>query len=125
MENGPSIRPTAIRAPHCIEAVQIEGHTDDRGNDLYNLELSTGRALATYAAMTDQADGILGHRNLDGEPVLSVAGYGENRPVASNATVEGQNTNRRIDLRFIMFTPSRSEEIEIIRARLAGVEEGL
>ena len=102
-----------------IEAVQIEGHTDDVGSDTYNMGLGSGRAASTYGAMTTHVPVLLAHANLDGEPVLSTAGYGENRPAVSNETPEGRATNRRIDLRFIMYSPSRSEEIAIIRQRLS------
>ena len=102
-----------------IEAVQIEGHTDSRGSVNYNMGLASDRAVSTYLAMSEYVPGLLDHTNMDGEPVLSVAGYGETRPVARNNTAEGRSTNRRIDLRFIMYSPSRSEEIEIIRRQLA------
>ena len=102
-----------------IEAVQIEGHTDSRGSINYNIGLASDRAVSTYLAMSEHVPGLLDHTNLDGEPVLSVAGYGEARPVATNDTAEGRSTNRRIDLRFIMYSPNRSEEIEIIRRKLA------
>ncbi|MWB77265.1 OmpA family protein [Pseudooceanicola sp. 216_PA32_1] len=102
-----------------IEAVQIEGHTDDVGDDLPNLRLSAERAAATYGAMSDKVPGLLDHQNYRGQPVISVAGYGKNRPIAGNDDAEGRATNRRIDLRFIMYSPGRSEEIEIIRKRLA------
>lgn len=105
-----------------VEAVQIEGHTDSVGGDLDNLELSADRAAATYAAMTARVPGLLDHLNFNDQPVISVAGYGKNRPVEDNATVEGRATNRRIDLRFIMVSPSRSEEIAYIRERLAEVD---
>lgn len=102
-----------------IEAVQIEGHTDADGSDNYNMDLASGRAVSTYTAMSRHVPELLSHVNLEDEPVLSVAGYGEARPVASNETPEGRATNRRIDLRFIMVSPSQSEEIEIIRRRLS------
>ncbi len=102
-----------------IEAVQIEGHTDSRGSVNYNIGLASDRAVSTFLAMSEHVSGLLDHTNLDGEPVLSVAGYGEARPVAANNTPEGRSTNRRIDLRFIMYSPNRSEEIEIIRRQLA------
>ncbi len=102
-----------------IEAVQIEGHTDNSGTVNYNIGLSSARAVSTYLAMSEHVSGLLDHTNLDGEPVLSVAGYGEARPVVTNNTQEGRSTNRRIDLRFIMYSPNRSEEIERIRRKLA------
>lgn len=103
-----------------IEAVQIEGHTDSDGTDLGNLTLSTNRANTTFATMLDARPDLTQHLNYRGQPVLSVAGYGRMRPVASNDTEEGKRTNRRIDLRIIMYTPTASEEIDRIRARLSG-----
>lgn len=103
-----------------IEAVQIEGHTDSQGLPLSNLRLSTDRSNATFTAMLQQVPGLIEHRNYRGQPVLSVAGYGQMRPVATNETVEGRSTNRRIDLRIIMHTPANFEEIETIRQRLQG-----
>jgi outer membrane protein OmpA-like peptidoglycan-associated protein len=103
-----------------IEAVQIEGHTDSRGAPLDNLRLSTDRSNATFAAMMQEVPDLIEHRNYRGQPVLSVAGYGQMRPVASNETSEGRATNRRIDLRIIMHTPANFDEIETIRQRLQG-----
>lgn len=97
-----------------IEAVQIEGHTDSTGDDISNLRLSTERANSTFIAMTAREPGLVAHLNFRAQPVLSVAGYGKMRPVAGNDTPAGRATNRRIDLRIIMYTPSRSEEIDNI-----------
>lgn len=108
-----------------IEAVQIEGHTDDDGTEIYNMDLASGRAVSTYAAMTRRVPGLLEHKNLKDQPVLSVAGYGESRPVVENNTEANRSTNRRIDLRFIMVTPKSSNEIEYIKARLSGTAAGM
>jgi chemotaxis protein MotB len=104
-----------------IEAVQIEGHTDIVGNNRYNRILSTDRANSTFFAMTDAAPQLMQHQNLNYQPVLSVAGYGEDRPVATNDTREGRATNRRIDLRFIMVTPRDTDGIAAIREALETV----
>lgn len=101
-----------------IEAVQIEGHTDASGPEIPNLTLSTNRAVTTFAEMARQQQALVEHRNFRDQPVLSVAGYGEMRPLADNDTPEGRATNRRIDLRIIMFTPGSTAEIERIRAKL-------
>jgi outer membrane protein OmpA-like peptidoglycan-associated protein len=103
-----------------IEAVQIEGHTDSDGDDVMNLHLSTGRANATFIAMLQAAPSLTSHKNLKQQPVLSVAGYGKWRPVASNDTPQGKATNRRIDLRIIMHTPRNLEEVERIKGQLKG-----
>lgn len=108
-----------------IEAVQIEGHTDADGPEQGNMVLSTARANATFFSMTDAEPDLTAYRNRLGQPVLSVAGYGEMRPVADNQAAEGKATNRRIDLRLIMSTPSNVEEVAAIRAALrAGTAPG-
>jgi chemotaxis protein MotB len=75
--------------------VIIEGHTDDvrvTPGSRYdsNWELSTARATAVLARLVD-TQGLDPRR-------LSAAGYGEHRPVASNATAEGRARNRRVDV---------------------------
>lgn len=97
-----------------VEALQIEGHTDSDGTQQSNVLLGTQRAAATYGAMIQHRTGLIDHLNLQGQPVLSVAGYGEDRPVASNETPQGKSLNRRIDLRFIMLRPSEVDDIEQI-----------
>lgn len=114
----------AERGPDCdsgnalIEAVQIEGHTDSDGSDLNNLRLSTDRANATLLVMLDDDRTILAHENLRGQPVMSVSGYGEMRPIETNDTLEGKAANRRIDLRIIMYAPSTVDEVEEVGRRL-------
>jgi len=114
----------AVRGPECnsgnalIEAVQIEGHTDSDGSDVNNLRLSTDRANATLLVMLDEERTILAHENLRGQPVMSVSGYGEMRPIETNETLEGKAANRRIDLRIIMYAPSTVEEVEEVGRRL-------
>lgn len=105
-----------------IEAIQIEGHTDNVGGERSNRTLSANRANETYFAMTGAAPELRTHLNLRDQPVLSVAAYGFDRPVASNDTVEGKATNRRIDLRFIMVTPSDTSGIRMVRDQLLAEE---
>jgi outer membrane protein OmpA-like peptidoglycan-associated protein len=108
-----------------IEAVQIEGHTDSDGEEVMNLHLSTARANATFIAMLQAAPILTSHHNHKGQPVLSVAGYGKMRPVATNDTPQGKATNRRIDLRIIMHTPRNLEEIDRIKSQLKGEPQGV
>jgi len=114
----------AVRGPDCnsgnalIEAVQIEGHTDSDGSDLNNLRLSTDRANATLLVMLGEDRTILKHKNLREQPVMSVSGYGEMRPIETNNTPEGKAANRRIDLRIIMYAPSTVEEVAEVGRRL-------
>lgn len=101
-----------------IEALQIEGHTDSDGTPDSNLNLSTARANSTFTTMTASKPGLVDFHNFRNQPVLSVAGYGQMRPIRTNDTPEGKATNRRVDLRIIMYSPSRSDEIERIRNSL-------
>lgn len=71
--------------------VMIEGHTDSRGPDQYNQELSQRRAQAVADA--------LAFRGIDRSRVEAV-GRGESLPVASNDTAAGQQQNRRVELVF-------------------------
>lgn len=101
-----------------IEAVQIEGHTDDVGTDPFNIELSTARANDAFFTMLRSQEDLLTYLNIRGQPVISVAGYGEMRPVAPNETPEGKAENRRIDLRLIMYTPQDREQVERIQQQI-------
>ena len=103
-----------------IDAVQIEGHTDTQGREMNNLVLSTARANVTFGAMIDHQRGLTEHRNVRGFPVMSVAGYGWMRPVATNDTHEGRSRNRRIDLRIIMYTPAGQDDMDRVIERLRG-----
>jgi outer membrane protein OmpA-like peptidoglycan-associated protein len=98
-----------------IEAVLVEGHTDSDGQDNNNLTLSTNRANETFFAMTKHEPSLVEFLNDRTQPVLSVAGYGKMRPVADNATLDGKATNRRIDLRIIMYTPRSLEDIRNVQ----------
>lgn len=69
--------------------LSIEGYTDAVGSDTYNLNLSQRRADAVRAA--------LAYRGIDGGRI-SAKGFGKANPVASNATAEGRQRNRRVEI---------------------------
>lgn len=69
--------------------VLIIGHTDATGADAYNQTLSERRARS--AADYLQQLGV-------GSERISTRGMGENDPVASNDTAEGQQLNRRVEV---------------------------
>jgi outer membrane protein OmpA-like peptidoglycan-associated protein len=72
--------------------ISVEGHTDDVGTDAYNEKLSLRRAHAVADYL--RKGGIAASR-------MTVAGYGESKPVASNATADGRAQNRRVELRIV------------------------
>jgi outer membrane protein OmpA-like peptidoglycan-associated protein len=69
----------------------VEGHTDSRGSDEYNQQLSQQRAQAVADALANR--GITGDR-------VQAVGRGEAYPVASNDDNAGRQQNRRVEIIF-------------------------
>ncbi len=67
----------------------VEGHTDSRGSDSYNMKLSKERASSVKDYLT--TIGMDGNR-------LTSEGYGEERPIATNNTAAGRQQNRRVEI---------------------------
>lgn len=72
--------------------IEISGHTDDVGSELYNQELSEKRAKAVVDYLT--AKGIDAGR-------LSYKGYGLTQPIAANDSEEGRSINRRTEFKVV------------------------
>jgi OOP family OmpA-OmpF porin len=68
--------------------IEVQGHTDSRGADAYNLDLSARRAATVLKYLTD--GGVTNQ--------LTSRGFGETDPIASNDTDEGRQQNRRVVL---------------------------
>jgi outer membrane protein OmpA-like peptidoglycan-associated protein len=75
-----------------IKQIEISGHTDSEGSDVYNQKLSEGRAAAVV--------GYLASKGVAPERMLAV-GYGESRPVDTNQTASGKAQNRRVEFTLI------------------------
>jgi flagellar motor protein MotB len=120
-----SLGPRKAYRPGCnagfalINALQVEGHTDNQGGDNLNMDLSARRASSIYSLMIQQKPDLVQYMNREQQPVLSVAGFGKGRPIQSNDTTNGRDANRRIDLRFIMVVPSREADIADIKRALS------
>jgi OmpA-OmpF porin, OOP family len=69
--------------------IQLEGHTDSTGDADANKKLSVDRAEAVKAMMVSA--GVDPNR-------ISTAGWGQERPIASNDTEDGKAKNRRTEL---------------------------
>ncbi|HEX8657344.1 MAG TPA: OmpA family protein, partial [Hymenobacter sp.] len=81
----------------------ISGHTDNKGADNYNLRLSDDRAAAARTYMLSQAvpaDRIVSH------------GYGETKPIADNATAQGQAVNRRVEFDLYLTGDPNAAEVK-------------
>lgn len=70
--------------------LRVEGHADSTGSDAHNQRLSDRRAesVSNYLEM----QGVSSAR-------IDALGFGENEPRASNATAEGRQLNRRVEIR--------------------------
>ena len=90
--------------------IQVEGFTDDVPirSDIYpsNWELSAGRAASVVHLLSKE--GVKPER-------MAAIGYGEYRPIVSNATPEGRNKNRRVVLQILAQADAR---------RVIGIEQG-
>jgi len=71
---------------------RIEGHTDSKGSDSYNMDLSRRRAEAVAQYLTGK--GIDRNR-------LEILPLGESQPIADNSTAEGRAMNRRVAIKII------------------------
>ena len=71
-----------------LKKVEVQGHTDSRGSDTYNLELSDRRARAVKAYLVQ--------REID-PARLDSRGYGESNPVDPAENTEAWSKNRRVE----------------------------
>jgi OmpA-OmpF porin, OOP family len=80
--------------------VEMQGHTDSKGPDSYNLTLSQKRA-----------DAVREHLLSRGVPSsqITAKGYGEGQPIADNATDAGRAQNRRV----VMFVIDNPGEVQV------------
>jgi outer membrane protein OmpA-like peptidoglycan-associated protein len=75
--------------------VEVAGHTDSDGSDVYNQQLSQRRAQSVVSYLTS--------REIRGDRFLTV-GVGETRPIASNTTPDGKAQNRRVEITIVPVT---------------------
>ena len=89
-------------------SVEVEGHTDSKGSDEYNMKLSQKRA--------DEAAAYLKSKGVAKERVITKA-LGESQPLAPNEKdgkddPEGRQRNRRVMFKIIPDKPENAPEIE-------------
>lgn len=84
-------RLSKIIKSHPLISIEIGGHTDNVGDELFNLELSQKRASTVKDYLVSagcQAGQIL------------IKGYGSKQPLASNSVEKGRYINRRVEIKF-------------------------
>jgi outer membrane protein OmpA-like peptidoglycan-associated protein len=90
-ESQPVLKEIADAMTHNPEwKLTIDGHTDNIGGDVKNLDLSRRRAESVRRALVDQY-------HLSTARMMTT-GYGASRPVDSNDTLSGRARNRRVEL---------------------------
>ena len=82
--------------------IEIQGHTDNSGSRMKNIQLSQARAQAVL-------EYILTHEPSLKRDNFTVVGYGPDRPIAPNITAEGKRLNRRVE-----FVVLNKEELQKI-----------
>jgi len=68
--------------------IEVQGHTDSKGTDAYNQDLSERRSNVVASYLTGQ--GIANKR-------VTIKGFGETVPKYSNNTENGRSQNRRVE----------------------------
>ena len=89
----------ALRSNPGIALLEVQGHTDSKGGDAYNQDLSQRRAASVVRYLTE---------NHIEAARLSPIGHGEARPIASHRPSRGRAHNRRVE--FIILDPKPTEE---------------
>jgi outer membrane protein OmpA-like peptidoglycan-associated protein len=86
------MEPFLIAVEYALQGktILIEGHTDSKGNDTYNMQLSIKRVQKIRELMHDM--GVPDEH-------ISVVGYGEEISTHDNKTEEGRQNNRRVDFK--------------------------
>ncbi len=92
----------ALKASPQIKKIRVEGHTDNRGKEAYNIELSDRRAKSVLKWLSDH--GIEAGR-------VEAQGFGPKKPIAENKTEAGRAKNRRVD--FVIVDPPQVEGIQV------------
>ncbi len=80
---------SAVLKQYPDHKISVEGYTDSTGSESFNQQLSENRALAVRNALV--AGGL-------DSTVISVHGFGKADPVATNATPDGRQQNRRVEI---------------------------
>jgi len=98
----PQFQPTlndvaSVLAEYPKTYIDVMGHTDADGSEVYNQALSERRAAAVANYLS--ARGVQSAR-------LATKGFGEMKPIASNETVEGKAATRRVEIKLVPVTES-------------------
>ena len=100
---------TVMKEYPSIQLIEVQGHTDSRGSDAYNLDLSSRRAAQVREYLI--AHGIEASR-------LTSKGYGETQPIIPNAQTEDEHArNRRVQFIILTTAEGAPEVKDVDQAR--------
>ena len=91
--NDPSYLRVAARY-YTDPDIEVHGHADSTGPEEYNMGLSHRRAVAVR-------DFLVEHFRQLRASQFTIRDFGENEPIADNATREGRARNRRVEIKII------------------------
>jgi outer membrane protein OmpA-like peptidoglycan-associated protein len=77
-----------LKANPQLKRIKVEGHTDERGTDAYNLDLSNRRAASVMRYLVGKG---IGQDRLESE------GFGESKPLVKESNEAAWATNRRVE----------------------------
>ena len=80
--------------------IVLVGHTDARASDSYNMALARRRV--------DAAKRFLVRQGLKDTSRILIEYFGEYRPIAENTSVEGLQSNRRVEIKILPNNTIRS-----------------
>ena len=80
---------SAVLKQYPDHKISVEGYTDSTGSAAFNQQLSENRAMTVRDAL------VTGGMD---STAISVHGYGKANPVATNATADGRQQNRRVEI---------------------------
>jgi OOP family OmpA-OmpF porin len=102
--------------PH-VKKISIEGHASAEGNPVKNKKLSDDRAKSVMAH-------LVGKEGIDAAR-LTAKGFGSEKPVATNDTLEGREKNRRVEFLVVeQDVTAKKVEIDPVTGKEKTIEEG-
>ncbi|PFG42418.1 flagellar motor protein MotB [Isoptericola jiangsuensis] len=115
-----------------LDTVFVEGHTDSEAfsglEGTGNWGLSTFRAISLWRLWEEELPprtALTALLREDGQPVFSVSGYADSRPVEiSQASEQQMAANRRIDIRFTVKGPTADELADIVDGSIGASAAG-
>jgi|LakMenE01Jun11ns_1017448.scaffolds.fasta_scaffold9949379_11 outer membrane protein OmpA-like peptidoglycan-associated protein len=100
--------------------LQIIGHTDNKGSEEYNLDLSTRRANSVKKYLISK--GV-------NQDIITSEGKGETEPIDTNDTEQGREKNRRVEFiiikpdNTIVTTEASSEGVEVTEGNIEDLQQ--